>query len=610
MQQRLISQEIGQMLKTNFPLPLATAMRPVVNGALGIGRVDKIYNNACRLNSEGNFAENVLTTMNVKLTSNSELLTHIPAEGPLVVVANHPYGAIEGMALLSLLRQIRPDVKLLANHLLGKVPELQNDLLLVNPFGGKAAARDNLSGIRSALRYLKEGHVLGVFPAGEVSSFQPEHGVVADGKWAETVGMLIRKAECNVICVYFDGHNSHLFQMMGMVHPRLRTLLLPREFLRNRNQALPFKISNMIPAEKCAEFESAGKLMDYLRMRTYVLSSDGKTEQRRKSSKLKREQRLARFKPRRRMEPIIGPVDQQLLTEEMSRLDADCLLLESGQYKVYCAPADRIPVALTELGRLREETFRAAGEGTGKASDTDWWDLHYRHLILWSGEEREIIGAYRMGLADELLKKFGREGLYSATLFHYSDKMLEALNPSMELGRSFIQQKYQKNPVALGLLWKGIVAFICRNPQYSKLFGPVSISNEYHSMSKQMLVEFLQDKHFDDALAGEVKAVCPPKIKPVKLWDRNCRTMLKKIEDVDELIAEIEPHLKNAPVLIRQYLRLNGKFLSFNIDPKFGNSLDALILCDIANAPVIAKRYMGKEKYEDFLVRRAELGIK
>ncbi len=591
-----------QRIRARFSRPVAAVVQPLLHGMLGIGKIDQIYDAASDLDVDENFAAKILQAMRIDLQLGEDQIDRIPKEGPLVVVANHPFGGIEGVALLALLKRVRPDVKLMANYVLGMIPALRNDFIFVDPFGGKGSVQNNITGMRDSLRWLKDGHCLGIFPAGEVSSFQPGRGAVADVKWADAIGRIIQKAKCDVSCIYFDGRNSRLFQMLGMVNSRLRTLMLPRETARKKNHPLVVKVGHVVPAEKTQTFETAPDLMDYLRMRTYVLSAGGRKD---RQWKKRRKQRLERLKRRQRLERLAPPVEPDILVAELHALSDEEVLLESGIYRVYCARAENIPNTLAELGRLREETFRAVGEGTGQASDIDWWDQHYRHLILWNDEDKDIIGSYRMGLTDELLEKFGRRGLYTTTLFEYSDRVLDTLTPAVELGRSFVQKKYQKSHVSLGLLWKGIAAFVYRNPLHSKLFGPVSISNEYHSMSKQILVEFIKDHHFDDDLANGVHPAHPLKIKPVKLWNHDHEgSVLRKIGDVDELIAEIEPHMKNAPVLIRQYLRLNGKFLAFNVDPDFSDSLDALILCDLADATVVGKRYMGKDKFAEFLEKR------
>jgi putative hemolysin len=604
MQALTLSQEIEQAFKRNLSSSLVPIMAPLFHSAPAIKEIEYAYNQAQNQDGDEPFAQKILDAINLQLDVSDEDLDLIPQKGPLLIVANHPYGGIEGLALLALLRRVRPDVKLMANYLLGVVPELKDDFLLINPFGSNEAPGKNVTAVRDALKWLKDDHVVGIFPAGDISTYQRKERAVIDKEWAELTAMMAQKSKCAVQAVYFDGHNSKLFQAAGMIRPELKTLLLAREFIRQKNNTLKLKIGNVVSAEKCAEFATASELTDYLRLRTYILSTSMpeklklKQKAKQKAKKVIKKLKLCKH---RDMEAIAPPVNRELLVNEINDLSLDSLLLASGDYQVYCAKAKEIPVAMQELGRLREETFRAIGEGTGNASDTDWWDEHYRHLILWHRKDQEIIGAYRMGLTDELLSKFGAKGLYSATLFKYSDKMLSELAPALELGRSFIQGKYQKSPSALGLLWKGIMAFVHRYPRYSKLFGPVSISNAYHSMSQNMMVDFLHEYHFDERLSNEVSPKNPPKFKEIKIWDRDSHNLLKTLSDLDELIAEVEPHLKNAPVLIRQYLRLNGKFLGFNVDPDFNDTLDALILCDVAKASGIASRYMGKEKFAEFM---------
>ncbi len=599
---------MDQLLENRFPMPVAKAIEPVVKEALRVKSLDRVYHEAATLNTDGNFAEKVLRVMNVDMLVSEEQLTGIPKEGPLLVVANHPFGGIEGLALLALLKRVRPDVKLMANYLLARVPSLKDDIFEVDPFG-KQASR-SASGMRGAMKWLKSGHVLGVFPAGEVSSFDPKRQAVVDKQWSSMIGSIAQKTGSDVQCVFFDGQNSKVFQTLGLVHPRLRTFMLPHAFLKTKNQSLAIKIGHLIPASKCQTYESSKDLTEYLRIRTYVLSSDSSKTQKRKQRKERRERRLALFKHAKKQQAIAPPVNQERLTREMRGLAQEDLMVESGKYRVYCVKAEQIPIGLQELGRLREETFRAVGEGTGLARDLDWYDQHYRHLILWNDEEMEIIGAYRMGLSAELLAKFGRKGLYTASLFHFSHRMLDELTPGIELGRSFIQQKYQKSPSALGLLWKGVMSFIHQNPSHCKIFGPVSISNDYDSMSKRMMIDFIKENHFDNELALEVKPSHAPKLKPIKLWDKNYGTLLKTVEDVNELIAEVEPHLKNAPVLIRQYLRMNGRFVCFNVDPEFENSLDALMLADLSQPSSVVERYMGKDKYREFLEAHKKINSK
>src|SRR5262249_3158314 len=145
---------------------------------------------------------------------------------------------------------------------------------------------------------------------------------------------------------------------------------------------------------------------------------------------------------------------------------------------------------------------------TGKPRDLDRFDQWYRHLFVWNSERNEMVGAYRIGLADSILSQRGARGLYTSTLFKFDPEFLKGLGPALELGRSFIAPAYQKEYQPLLLLWKGICHFIVRNPSYRTLFGPVSISNDYRAISRALIVEFCK-AHTDPQLGRKVHAKRP-----------------------------------------------------------------------------------------------------
>ena len=262
---------------------------------------------------------------------------------------------------------------------------------------------------------------------------------------------------------------------------------------------------------------------------------------------------------------------------------------------------------LLELGRLREITFRKVGEGTGESSDLDRFDTTYRHLFVWNREEREIVGAYRLGLTDEILPADGKKGLYTSTLFRFKTEVIRGLDPAIELGRSFVVEKYQRKPLSLGLLWRGIGRFIVRNPRYCTLFGPVSISREYHGLSKNLMVAYLKENNLDPVLASKVKARNPLRSRNFGSLDRKSfRRSVRDIDDVSALISEIEREERGVPVLLRQYLKLNATLLSFNVDPAFNDSLDGLVLVDLRRTAVkVLRKYMGAEGVDRFLRHHA-----
>jgi putative hemolysin len=391
--------------------------------------------------------------------------------------------------------------------------------------------------------------------------------------------------------MYFAGSNSALFQLAGMVHPRLRTLLLPHELGNKVGAMVRVRLGEPLAAAKLSAFESDEQLAAHLRLKTYLLSDVTSASAH------------APTQPsaERTLEPIAPAIDPERLASEIEALPPEMLLVSSGRMRVYCAPTARIPWTLQELGRLRELTFRAVGEGTGRSADIDVFDDYYEHLFLWNTDTREIVGAYRLGRTDEISRRFGKRGLYTSTLFDYNELFLKLLGPAIELGRSFVRVEYQKSFASLLLVWKGIGEYVGRNPRYCRLIGPVSISNDYRPLSRELLVGFLRTRSFDRLAPTYVRAKRPFRGRfSVRSLGDNVAT-LGDIETLSTLVADLEPDGKGAPVLLRQYLKLGGRMLGFNVDPDFGNSLDCLVLVDLRKTnPRVLRKYMSDAGWERF----------
>lgn len=549
---------------------------------------------ARRQKGGGSFFEQGLSVLGVKYSVSDADLARIPATGPVFFVANHPYGAIDGIILGAIMDRVRPDGKLLVNFLLGRIDNMGGRCFYVDPFGGPDAARANLKGMKDSLRWLREGHALATFPSGTVSHLKWGSRKVTDPTWAENIAPIILKTGATVVPLYFEGRNSGFFQLAGLVHEKLRTLLLPREMIRSKHRHIGVRIGNPIQARKLAHFDSHRMVMDFLRLRTYILQSREVAEK----TKFTLDRRKARTG-----KPIIAAQPVEKIEGDLADLPAECRLVEHDPFVVYAAKAVRIPHVLLELGRLREITFRAVGEGTGEPTDLDAFDSDYWHLFIWNEREREIVGAYRLGLTDEILPRLGKSGLYTTTLFRFKPGVLASLNPAIELGRSFVVEKYQRKPASLGLLWKGIGTFIARNPKYCTLFGPVTISKEYQNLSRNLMVDYLREHSLDPELASKVKAKKPPRSRNFGSLDRGSfRRSVRNIEDVSALVSEIEREERGVPVLLRQYLKLNATVLSFNVDPAFSDCLDGLVLVDLRKTPVkVLQKYMGPAGAEAFL---------
>jgi putative hemolysin len=274
MSKRMVAEGLGKGLQNKLPKSLAKLIQPLLFAILGINKIDDIYEGACNIDSDDNFAEKLFhkDVMNINLDVLDSDIQKIPKEGPLVIVANHPYGAVDGIALLALLKRARPDVKLMANYILGGIPNLKEHFFLVDPFENTDSSRKSFGGIRETVKWLKDGHVLGVFPAGEVSSYNKKEQRIIDKDWFKATGMIIRSAKSPVQCVYFGGHNSKFFQLLGKINPILRTMWLARECGRSCNHDIPIKIGDVISAEKCKEYKKSEELMSFLKDKTYSLS--------------------------------------------------------------------------------------------------------------------------------------------------------------------------------------------------------------------------------------------------------------------------------------------------------------------------------------------------
>lgn len=542
---------------------------------------------------DGAFVDRALKRLGVRWELAGKALKSIPADGPLMVVANHPYGMVEGLLLVKLLRQVRPDIRIMANYMLGMIPEMREHIIQVDPFGKSCSTRSNISGLKQSMRWLKDGGVLGVFPAGEVASLNLGKRMVADSKWSPMVAGIARKTGCAVLPVFFDGRHSALFQTLGMVHPGLRTMLLPHENLKVASgRAVGVHIGSVIPPEKLSTFASDEDAVDYMRFRTYLMRKDAEVG---KLPSLRAKER--------KMQPVANSRPKHILASEVSALPDEQILISTPEFTVFEAGAFQIPRIIREIGVQREHTFRAVGEGTGKAMDIDRFDDTYRHLVLWNNKDREVAGAYRFARADEILRDEGEKGLYSAQFFDFEPGVLQRFQPALELGRSFILPKYQRSYQPLLLLWKGIAAYVNRHPRYTRLFGCVSVSGEYSGLSHDVIAGVLA-RHCSLPEASQVRPKLPPKGKALRRMDVAVpESAFSSVDDVMDMVADIE-NGRSIPVLLKQYLKLGGKMLGFNMDPDFGNCMDGLVVVDLLGTDErILGRFMGRSEAQEFLKR-------
>jgi putative hemolysin len=575
-----------------------SAVRPGIEWTLGLHAMREIYLAARSRFAAADpqirpsFPHCVLQVLDVTWQVDAQEMAGIPRTGGVVVVCNHPFGGVDGLVLGAALSEVRPDVRLLANHLLARIPELSGSFIAVDPFGGPAARTRNLAPLRAALDWLQQGHALVAFPAGEVAHFRLREGCISDPPWSPHLARMILRAGVPVVPVHISGRNSLLFQAAGLIHPRLRTLLLPRQLGRQRGRCLRLRIGAAIPQERLKRCATPAELTDYLRLRTFILNSSQAAGSRELPASGAALPAVAR-----------SASQPQELAAEIEGLPPSARLAESGPWQVLCARAADIPRVLQDIGRLRELTFREVGEGSGRAVDLDRFDQYYLHLVLWNRRERQIGGAYRVGPVDDILRNFGLEALYTHTLFHYGLPLLEALGPALEMGRSFVVPAYQKSYAPLMMLWKGIGSFVIRQPRYRTLLGAVSISDEYDTMTKRLLLSVLKQHCCSDELATMLRPRRPPELRPLPASEeRLLARVVQDIDQVDDLVRELEAGRRGVPVLLRQYLRLGARLLGFNVDDKFSNVIDGLCYVDLAAVDQrILEHYMGAEEAARYL---------
>ena len=544
---------------------------------LRISAINKLYNKHKHL-KDLNFFTALLDDLQIKFEIPEEDLKRIPKDGAFITVSNHPLGGIDGILLLKLLIEKRPDYKIIANFLLHRIEPMKPFIMPVNPFEDRKDAKSSIAGIKSALLHLREGKPLGVFPAGEVSTYK-DGKLIVDRPWEEGAIKLIQKAKVPVIPIYFHAKNSRLFYFLSKLNPTLRTAKLPSELLSQKERIIKVRIGKAIPVKDQEEYDDTQDFCDFIRRKTYMLANPfEKVAKTINASSLKKTKQPKKIVSKKNNDKIIQEVDA--LRNNNGRL------LKSKDYEVFFAPSNKIPNIKFEIGRLREITFREVGEGTNESIDLDRFDGFYHHLFLWDDAEKKLVGAYRMGLGKGIYKKYGIEGFYIHTLFKFEPELYSMMENSIEMGRAFIIKEYQQRPMPLFLLWKGIVHVTLRHPEYKYLIGGVSISNQFSNFSKSLMIEFMKSHYYDPYIAQYIH---PKKEYKVKLKDADKDFVFDAtkadMNKFDKVIDEIEPGALRIPVLIKKYVKQNARLVAFNVDPKFNNAVDGLMYIRVSDIP-------------------------
>jgi len=518
------------------------------------------------------FIEQTLRYFDFTLRLTDKERARVPASGRVVIAANHPIGSLDGLALLQLVRQIRPDVKVVANELLAALHPLHPVLLPVNNMGG-STPRTNLKKIRE---HLEEDGALIIFPAGEVSRFGAKG--VRDGEWQSGFVKIATATRSPILPVFVAGRNSLFFYSLSFLARPLSTLWLVREMFKQSHNTVDARVGNPVPYEHYAGLKvSAKKLAGMFRKHVYRLARDGRPI----------------FQS---VETVAHPENRLLLKREIEA--AEHLGETTDGKQIVLCRMQEAPCVMREIGRLRELTFRAVGEGCGRPRDIDQYDNHYLQLVLWDGEGLEIAGAYRLGEAGKLVASQGLHGLYSSTLFDYGPGMRPILEQGLELGRSFVQPKYQ-NRSSLDYLWFGIGAFVRKYPHYRYLFGPASVSAMYGEECIARIAHFHHLYYGNPGLDASARQ--PLRISPELQAVFACEfSGADQDEDFRALRDALAEKGLPVPILYKHYAQAmqpgGVSFTAFNIDHDFADCVDSLVLADLVKLkPKKRKRYLGSD---------------
>ena len=586
------SKEIAKVIGTDKFGFIGTFVGWILLRLLRISKVNKIYKKH-KDKKDLPFLNAILDEFQIEFEIPEEDLKRIPKNGAFITVSNHPLGGIDGILLLKLLLEHRPDYKIIANFLLHRITPLKPYVMPVNPFENHRDVKSSLLGLKSSLQHLKDGKPLGIFPAGEVSTYR-DGKLMVDKPWELGAVKLIKKAEVPVIPIYFHAKNSRLFYMLSKISDTFRTAKLPSELLSQKNRVIKVRIGKPISVKDQQEFKDITSFYKFIRKKTYMLANPFE----KKPQKILSTQNLKIPIPPKK---ITSQKNTQNFIKEVAYLRKNGnKLSESKNYEVFFAPANEIPNLLDEIGRLREITFRDIGEGTNKSIDLDKFDEYYHHLFLWDQKANALAGAYRMGLGKDIYKKYGIKGFYIQTLFRLEPELHGMMEKTIEMGRAFVIKEYQQKPMPLFLLWKGIVHITLRYPEYKYLMGGVSISNQFSDFSKSLMIEFMKSHYYDPYIAQYIQ---PKKEFKVKLKDADKDFVFDAakadMQKFDKVIDEIEPGALRIPVLIKKYVKQNARLVAFNVDPKFNNAVDGLMYIKVSDIPESTVKPVMEEFQEE-----------
>lgn len=551
--------ELGISLTTSLQRGVLKCVKVV----LGLNGLNRFYESLGQADGV-EFAKRALDKLNVERVYDPNDMEKIPATGGVIIIANHPYGALDGLLMMDTVLRYRADAKFMGNFLLSRIEPLADMFISVDPF--EANTTRNIGGVRRSLEHLAQGKALIIFPAGEVSTYQSGFSKFGDVEWPASIVRFIRSTSLPVVPIHISGKNSFMFHLVGKIHHRLRTLRLVRELLNKKGKRVEIAVGEPLTSKLLHSIDGDANAALVMRANIALLNNVDNYE-------------ISNRHPV--TGDSISETDNELIAQEIGRLPSDAMLSEIGSMKLYFCTAEHIEHTLKKIGELREQTFRAANEGTMSAIDTDAYDAYYHHLFIWDQAAERIVGAYRVGFGEELFRQMGVDAFYTHTLFDFSHKFFPFLRHTIELGRSFVVADYQRKAHPLLLLWRGLLVILMRSEGYRYMIGTVSISSEYTSAARRLMVSYLKAHNWSQEFSRFVVARHGIHSLARPIFDVTTTTALKSTDIIDKFIRDVDSANVGMPTLLKRYAQIGGEVLSLNVDKKNNDSLDALMMLDI-----------------------------
>jgi putative hemolysin len=490
---------------------------------------------------------------NFQYMVSSSDIENIPTEGRVLIVANHPLGGLDALALIKLVSEVRKDVKIVANDMLSSIEQIRELLLPIDNINQKYTK----SSIRAIYDTLNRDEVVIIFPSGEVSRAKTTG--IKDLKWHSGFLSFAQKSKSPILPIFIKARNSIPFYFFSSISRKASSIFLVDEMFKQRDKSLSFSIGQMIPYENLNLMGVEKRAITKLLQKHLIRIAKGKK---------------GIFQTQK---AIAHPENRQELRRELKE---KCKLIGNSRdnkdnKEIYLYEYKDSTIILKELGRLREITFRKTGAGSGKKRDKDSYDFYYKHIILWDEKDLEIAGSYRIADVSEIIAKFGEKGLYTSTLFNYKENFKPYLQNSIELGRSFVQPKYWGSR-ALDNLWYGIGAYLREYPHIKYMFGTVTLSNSYPLYAQELIIGFYQ-KFFgvDEVVEANDRFILQENEFFQNEYRESLGELKRKLKEMDSTI----------PTLFKQYTELceeDGiQFLDFGIDRDFNDAIDGFILVHV-----------------------------